>query len=122
MGEDRLTHSRFESLTQLSFAEKFSRQIRASKTDAAIFYNSENRLFTDTADLVHFALVLLPDDLVMTPALQTKLLVYHAGGGCVLASFRAGLPDGTSLTQIEPGTFLLSAVSSSSRVPISTQW
>jgi len=254
MGDDRLTHSRFESLAQLSFAEKFSRQIRASKPDAAIFYNSENRLFTDgslgvrnrahtqthfeieslpsgmwgyhhfpriaralwleglpwlgmtgrfqrmwgdfggvkpqaalefecfrtqalggansvgdqlhprgtldhggmrligavfaqcaaaeefyvdstpipqiavvcphhpsldeeatteseegalilcqeahydcavvtdTADLARFALVILPDDLVMTPALHAKLLAYHAGGGSVLASFRAGLP------------------------------
>ncbi len=47
MGEDALTQVRFETLAQQTFAERFSRQIRGKAPGAAIFYNSENRLFTD---------------------------------------------------------------------------
>lgn len=47
LGEDPLTHARFEARAQAECAERFTRQIRASHPNAGIFYNSENRLFTD---------------------------------------------------------------------------
>lgn len=46
----------------------------------------------DKDDFARFALVILPDEIVLTAALREKLLAYHAGGGRILASFRAGLP------------------------------
>lgn len=53
LGEDPLTHARFEARAQAEFAERFTRQIRARHPRASIFYNSENRLFTDGSLGVH---------------------------------------------------------------------
>lgn len=49
LGRDARTHARFEAAAQATFAEKFSAQIRARAPQASIFYNAENRLFTDGA-------------------------------------------------------------------------
>ncbi len=49
LGEDPITHARFEARAQAEFAERFTRQIRDRHPHAAVFYNSENRLFTDGA-------------------------------------------------------------------------
>lgn len=48
MGEDAPTHARFETMAQVAFAERFTPQIHGRRPEAAIFYNSENRLFTDS--------------------------------------------------------------------------
>ena len=49
LGRDPLTQARFETLTQVAFAERFTRQILDRQPSAAVFYNSENRLFTDAS-------------------------------------------------------------------------
>lgn len=49
-GTDPLTHARFEARAQQTFAKRFTRQIRKTVPGTAIFYNSENRLYT-RADL-----------------------------------------------------------------------
>jgi hypothetical protein len=46
MGKDALTHQRYETLAQATFASRFTRQIRRLAPKGSIFYNSENRLFT----------------------------------------------------------------------------
>lgn len=47
MGRDPLTHARFEALAQQTWADAFSKLIRAKAPHASRFYNAENRLYTD---------------------------------------------------------------------------
>lgn len=46
-GRDQHTHLRFEAAAQAAFARRFARQIRVRAPRASLFFNSENRLFTD---------------------------------------------------------------------------
>lgn len=46
MARDRLTHLRYETAAQIAFASRFTPLIQQLAPKAAIFYNSENRLFS----------------------------------------------------------------------------
>jgi len=48
-------------------------------------------IVNDQSDLSCFELVMLPDELILSEQLREKLQAYHAGGGRILSSFRAGL-------------------------------
>jgi hypothetical protein len=68
MARDRLTHARYETAAQLAFASRFTSLIRKEAPGTAIFYNSENRLYSRSdlgvlarADLqTHFEIESLP--------------------------------------------------------------
>jgi hypothetical protein len=50
----------------------------------------DSAVLDEQSDLRRFELVILPDSTVITPGLKTKLAAYHAGGGRLLLSHRAG--------------------------------
>lgn len=50
----------------------------------------EGALLDELADLSRFALLILPDETVITPTLRDKLRAYHRTGGKLLVSHRAG--------------------------------
>lgn len=46
MARDRLTHARYETAAQVAFASRFTPLIQKAAPGAAVFYNSENRLYS----------------------------------------------------------------------------
>jgi hypothetical protein len=49
MGKDRATQTRFESLAQIAFAQRFTKLIKGLNKDATIFYNSPNPIYADSS-------------------------------------------------------------------------
>ncbi|HEX4140494.1 MAG TPA: alpha-amylase family protein [Candidatus Methylacidiphilales bacterium] len=49
LSHDRATQTRFESLAQAAFCQRFTKLIRGLNKDATIFYNSPNPIFADSA-------------------------------------------------------------------------
>lgn len=49
MGTDRETQARFESLSQLAFAKRFTKVIRSLSKDCTIFYNAPNPVYSDSS-------------------------------------------------------------------------
>jgi hypothetical protein len=68
MARDELTHARYEAAAQAAFARRFTKQIRGRAPKASVFYNAENRLYTDgtlgvmarTGSQTHFEIESLP--------------------------------------------------------------
>lgn len=48
LARDRATQTRFETLAQVAFTQRFTKLIKGLKKDATIFYNSSNPIFTDS--------------------------------------------------------------------------
>ncbi len=49
LGKDRVTQTRFESLAQVAFSQRFTKLIKGINKDATIFYNSPNPIFADSS-------------------------------------------------------------------------
>lgn len=48
LGDDTATQARFETLAQVSFAQRFTRLVRGLSKHATLFYNSSNPIYTDS--------------------------------------------------------------------------